>query len=251
MMRILVADDERIIRKGIIAIINSAQRDWEVIGEASDGIDVLHLLEQEIPDALITDIRMAQMNGIDLAKLIRKQNPELCIIVISGYANFNFAKEAIGFNAVDYLLKPIDPEDLIKALKKAECILKKREAAERQGNGALFSEQNSRYRKIIQEAVRYITMHYQSNLTMTKVARKVNVSPNYFCELFKQETGVNFSEYLTRLRIQKAKNLLQSGDHLKIYEVSQLVGYNDERYFCKIFKKIEGTTPAFFKEEKQ
>ncbi len=250
-MRILVADDERIIRKGIIAIINSAQMDWEVSGEASDGIDVLHLLEQEIPDVLITDIRMAQMNGIDLAKLIRKQNPELSIIVISGYANFNFAKEAIDFNAVDYLLKPIDPEDLIKALKKAQCILKKCETAEQLSNGAISLENDSRYRKIIQEAIRYITMHYQSDLTMTKVAKKVNVSPNYFCELFKQETGVNFSEYLTRLRIQKAKNLLQSGDHLKIYEVSRLVGYNDERYFCKIFKKIEGTTPAFFKEEKQ
>lgn len=102
----------------------------------------------------------------------------------------------------------------------------------------------------IREACRYIQEHYAEELLLSDIAYKIGMNPNYFGQLFKQETGEYFSEYLNRIRIRRAAVLLERSQH-KIYEVAHAVGITDYRHFCKTFKKITGLTPTEYKSKPQ
>lgn len=99
----------------------------------------------------------------------------------------------------------------------------------------------------VRQAVSYIVAHYNKPITIEWVAGKMYVSPRHISRCFRAELGMTFNDCLTKYRITKAETLLADGKH-KIYEVAQLVGYNDSKYFCKLFKKITGKTPQEYKK---
>ncbi len=101
---------------------------------------------------------------------------------------------------------------------------------------------------LVGKARKYITENFMKDITLDDVSRQVDISPYYFSKLFKQETGQNFIEYLTQIRIGKAKELL-SGSQLSIKEICAQAGYADPNYFSRIFKKQEGITPREFREK--
>ena len=103
-----------------------------------------------------------------------------------------------------------------------------------------------RLSNIVTNAKVFINSNFNKDLTLEDVSKEVNLSPHYFSKFFKEETGENFIDYLTSLRIQKAKDFLESGQY-SIKEVSYKVGYNDPNYFSRIFKKITGYTPTDYK----
>lgn len=274
-MKILIADDEKIIRTGIKTLIERAGRNWTVTGEAINGVKALELMKISAPDVIITDIRMPEMDGIELVRQLRLNYPEVLTIVISGYAEFQYAKEAIKYGAIDYILKPTKLEDLINALSKAEEVISNRILASRKekklieeleelrsrmkAEGLLDnssapeqidSENKQQRRKIIDLALGFINSNYAGDLTLKKIAEVVYMNPNYLCDLFKQETGTFFSDYLTKVRIEKAKELLSTRMELKSYEVADLVGYKDARYFSQVFKRYIGVSPSEFRDGK-
>ena len=99
----------------------------------------------------------------------------------------------------------------------------------------------------VTKAKNYIQEHYGFDISLDDVSREVNISPYYFSKLFKEESGENFIEYLTRTRIEKAKELLREGN-LSIKEISSLVGYADPNYFSRLFKKQTEMTPREYRE---
>ena len=99
----------------------------------------------------------------------------------------------------------------------------------------------------VTQAKNYIQEHYGFDISLDDVSREVNISPYYFSKLFKEESGENFIEYLTRTRIEKAKELLREGN-LSIKEISSLVGYADPNYFSRLFKKQTEMTPREYRE---
>ncbi len=104
------------------------------------------------------------------------------------------------------------------------------------------------YISSVEKAKAYITESYNKDISLDDVSREVDISPYYFSKLFKEETGENFIEYLTGIRIEKAKQLL-AGSGLSMKEICAEVGYSDPNYFSRIFKKNVGVTPTEFKEE--
>ena len=102
--------------------------------------------------------------------------------------------------------------------------------------------------KIILSAVKYINDHYNENISLTDVANAIHISKNYLCDLFKKEMNVTFIDYVTNLRIEKAKYLLSHSDK-KMYEISEEVGYNDYAYFSQIFKRHTGTTLSAYRKQ--
>ncbi len=102
-----------------------------------------------------------------------------------------------------------------------------------------------RYSRKVREAMAYIREHYTEDVGLNETAASLDVSPIYLSHLFKKEAEITFSAYITRLRIEKAKELLRQGDR-KIYEISELVGYQTVQYFTKVFKKETGKTPGEF-----
>ena len=101
-------------------------------------------------------------------------------------------------------------------------------------------------KKIVRDALNYIREHYNENISLTEVSENINISKNYLCDIFKKELNVTFINYVTSLRIEKAKELLVSTD-MKMYEISAAVGYNDYAYFSQIFKRQTGTTLSAYR----
>ena len=118
MLKIFLAEDEVIVRETIKRMIPWEDLGFELVGEAADGEMALPLLLRQKPDLLITDIKMPFMDGLTLAKVAKKEIPGLKVVILSGYDDFNYAKQAINIGVEDYLLKPIDEEELNRTLKK-------------------------------------------------------------------------------------------------------------------------------------
>lgn len=99
----------------------------------------------------------------------------------------------------------------------------------------------------MEKAKEYIRENFQKDLTLDEVSKVVDISPYYFSKLFKQETGENFIEYLTKVRMKNAEELLKDSDY-SIKEICVASGYSDPNYFSRIFKKYEGVTPSEYRE---
>ena len=118
MLKVFLAEDEFVVREGIKNNINWAEHGYEFCGEASDGELAFPMIQRLKPDIVITDIKMPFMDGLELSRLIKKELPQTEIIILSGYAEFDYAKEAIRLGVAHYLTKPISGDDLIKEIDK-------------------------------------------------------------------------------------------------------------------------------------
>ena len=111
----------------------------------------------------------------------------------------------------------------------------------------LFSFADAKHANLLHRCVQYISEHYSEPITLTQMAEEVYLTPSYLCRVFKKETGLTFNEYLNRVRINKAKELLRNRD-LRLTDISLMVGYEDQSYFTKVFKRLTGTLPRAYRE---
>jgi two-component system response regulator YesN len=118
MYKVLIVDDEPRVRRGLSSLIPKLDSDWSVIGEAKNGYEALEAVKKELPDLVITDIRMPQMNGLDLLSHL-KEYP-VHVVILSGYGYFEYAQTAVKYGAFDYLLKPLKPEDIESVLNRVK-----------------------------------------------------------------------------------------------------------------------------------
>ena len=125
MLKVFLVEDEVVMRNGIKNNIPWEQEGFEFVGEASDGELAYPLIKREKPDILITDIRMPFMDGLELSRLVKKELPQIKIIILSGYNEFDYAKTAISIGVTDYLLKPISSAKLLEAVKKVGDMIEK------------------------------------------------------------------------------------------------------------------------------
>ena len=144
MVKVFLVEDEVVMRNGIKNNIPWEQEGFEFAGEASDGELAYPLIKKEKPDILITDIRMPFMDGLELSRLVKKELPQIKIIILSGYNEFDYAKTAINIGVTDYLLKPISSAKLLEAVKKVADMIEKE-----QDNARLIK----RYEKEMEENI--------------------------------------------------------------------------------------------------
>ncbi len=239
-MNIIIVDDEHIIRQAVLRVIeDSAQPNWRVVAACGTAREAVAALQANDVNVVISDIKMPGMDGIELLKYISLNKPGVAVIFLTGYDDFAYAQNAIRYKAMDYILKPMNPKYLISILMACQDQLN----AENQ-------DADNRYTRIINDSIAYIKENYSKNLTLVSMGEHFHLNPQYFSELFKKETGVNYIDYLTNHRINKAKQLIKETPHFKIYEISSLVGYENPKYFCKLFKKICGVTPQDYKSNR-
>ncbi|MCF0134566.1 MAG: response regulator [Blautia sp.] len=377
MIKVFLVEDEVVMRNGIKNNIPWEKEGFEFVGEASDGELAYPLIKREKPDILITDIKMPFMDGLELSRLVKKELPQIKILILSGYNEFEYAQSAINIGVTDYLLKPIGSAKLLEAVKRiAEIIEVEREqerileryqkeisdvrrmrgtageeidvrdlhskkseqeqvekflkngtieeisdfvekyfarVGEKNYQSLLFRQyivmdlfvvvtdflQNlgieneelpedvrdigttltqiaalqemkcwlkhlfteamrlrdcrsmKRYDALLEEAKAFIQQNYQKDeMSLQTVAAQVNVSPSYFSAIFSAETGQTFIEYLTSVRLEKAKELLMCSS-LRTSEIGYEVGYKDSHYFSYIFKKVVGCSPKEYKNRRK
>jgi len=363
MYKVFFVDDEASMRAGLRESIDWDNSDFTLAGEAPDGEMALSLMQETMPDILITDVRMPFMDGIELSRTAKKLMPWLKIIILSGHDEFEYAKQAIAIGVEDYLLKPVtsgklmeilgevavkideerrgNVEKLISGMQdlsaiglipfagfdKLPMIEKMRYAAKPEAPGIVddylasfdstsiasfiflyyffmdillssskiieefggdskkvLSEYSdigsllnadtsidnikalltsilekvisfrdeaagSKYRDVIIKAREYIMEHFaEKDISLHSVAKEVNISPNHFSTIFRQETGEAFIGYITRIRLEQAKTLLKT-TQMRTSDVGYEVGYNDTNYFSYVFKKHTGMTPKEFRSK--
>ncbi|SDC37757.1 two component transcriptional regulator, AraC family [Pelagirhabdus alkalitolerans] len=249
--KILIVDDEPRTREGLKRTLDKyseGQFNIMTLGNAHDAID---FLQQQTVHLLITDIRMPKMTGLSLLNVLKEQEIEPMVIVISAYSEFSYAQEALQLGVTDYLLKPIGKQKLVEsveaALEKQEEQNKSKFMAKMVDDDLININAESSYSRSIKEAVHYIDEYYDEELTLKEVAHHVHLNPSYLSTLFKEEIQLSFTEYLTRVRLQHAKQLLLTTDK-NVTEIAETVGYNTPKYFNKVFKEQENMTPSAYRK---
>lgn len=348
MYRLVVIDDEYLVVEGIKAMIARQKLQYEVVGWAYDGIHGLEVVQKHKPDLVITDIRIPGLDGLSLIEAAKETCPDTAFVVISGYAEFEYARCALSMGVKGYIDKPIsiakleevlqrverdcfsareeslalqesraghkrlkklfeasvaamaggdagelkkhmetaleelsrlyeEPEDFRREVYKWLCvqsdILVERQPLVSRDTLISYQEMERKNTKqeiweyaknIITDIARYIEVdktgsshatilellafideHYNEDIGLNELSERVGMSTAYLSALFKTKVGTSYVKYLTDLRIKHAKKLLRDGH--KVNETSELVGYNNYRYFCDIFKKHVGQTPNEYK----
>lgn len=252
MLRMMIVDDEKIIRDGISTII-----DWESYGitiacVCKDGLEAYDMIIDEYPDIIITDIKMPGLDGLSLINRAQTINKKIKFIILSGYSEFELAREAMLYGVRNYLLKPCNENQLIEAVHMVQQeILSEQKDDYSDSNSTLSIDKSNEYKDIIKQTIKYSEENLSNpQLTLKWLAENyLFMNVDYISRTFLKETGEKYSAFLNRLRMEKAKELiLQVGDD-HIYLVAEQVGCgNNPQYFSQIFKKCYGITPSQYRD---
>ena len=238
-LRVLLVDDEIMIREGFKRLFDWTAHDCEVVGEAADGMEALSKIDALCPDIVIMDINIPIMNGLKVIQLSRIKHPETACVIVSGYDDFSYCREALRLQITDYILKPVNYDEFGSCIDSLKISLFER--------GVTHSESPMEDRPINQ-LTRYLQKHLAEEISLSVLADEFHLSAQYISQLFKSEIGVNFLTYLTNIRMENAKKLLLATS-LPISEISERSGYGDYRVFTKAFKKSEGVTPSQYRRD--
>jgi two-component system response regulator YesN len=252
MYNLLVADDESESRNTLCNCFPWVKLDFQVVAQANNGAEALQLSRDLPVDVILCDIKMPLLSGIDLAQELSNQKTKPVIIFLSGYRDFEFAQKAISFGVRYYLVKPARYEEIMSLFQRLKQELDARTiAADAAANPDYHTKNldNSTFqKKIIQMVQKYIQENFKS-ATLDGVSKLVHLNSSYLSQLFKQKTGANFSDYLLKVKMTKAAELLLDYK-LKTYTVSELVGYTNPKNFARTFKNYYGVNPREYRYAK-
>ncbi|PLT44709.1 Two-component response regulator yesN [Paenibacillus pasadenensis] len=250
-LTVLIVDDEPRTRQGLAKTLEGwAEGRFEILS-AENGDEALELAAERPIHLLLTDIRMPEMNGLELIRAIKERGSDPVSVLLSGYSEFDYAQEGIRLGVVNYLLKPVTRAKLLEAAEQAlEIALERRRlgAMERIVDLGLaeLKEEDRLVPQPVQDAIRFIEDNVRTPLTLREVAEHVHLNPSYFSSLFKDKTGMTFSQFVARSKLQAAKKLLYSTG-LPVGEIAEQVGYQTAKYFITLFKDYEGMTPSQYR----
>ena len=247
MYKVVVVEDERLVRQGIVMETEWARIDCVVVGEAENGEEGYEIIKKYSPDLVITDIRMPKMTGQEMMEKLKGEEILPYVIFLTAYDDFAYAQQAIRLNTVDYLLKPFKDgqlEETVRTLLE-HSIRQRGEQNEKTPELQLKKGDKSKY---IVDAMAYIDANYANpDLSVKAVAESLRISEGHLSHLFRKETNFTVMTYVTNCRIRAAKNLLKDYTY-KVYEVAEMVGYRDITYFGMTFKKYVEVTPSEYQD---
>lgn len=276
MYKVIIVDDEPIIVEGLQKGIEWEKWNCEIVGTGSSGMEGLELVKKLEPDILISDISMANMDGLAMVAAIKSEHPNVEVCLLTGFRNFEYAQQAIKLGVTRFLLKPSKIDELEEAI---DAMIKNLQSKGKTGESDLdniwdcqnsdekylyntfikerlnqheddskirFNDANS---YIIKKAIIYMYNNYVQKLSLLDVADHCYISSWHLSKLLNQYTGKGFFEIVNRIRIDKAKELLK-GSTAKIQEISDMVGFQDVTLFSRIFKNYEGISPKDYRNSK-
>ena len=276
MYKVIIVDDEPIIVEGLQKGIEWEKWNCEIVGTGSSGMEGLELVKKLEPDILISDISMANMDGLAMVAAIKSEHPNVEVCLLTGFRNFEYAQQAIKLGVTRFLLKPSKIDELEEAI---DAMIKNLQSKGKTGESGLdniwdcqnsdekylyntfikerlnqhdddskirFNDANS---YIIKKAIIYMYNNYVQKLSLLDVADHCYISSWHLSKLLNQYTGKGFFEIVNRIRIDKAKELLK-GSTAKIQEISDIVGFQDVTHFSRIFKNYEGISPKDYRNTK-
>lgn len=250
-MRVLIVDDEQLVCDGMCAILGSV-KDAELEVKAAGSVArAKELIRDFPPDLVVSDIEMPGANGLEFVEHVKEHYPHTRILVLSGHDDFRYVHTAFMLHVDDYLLKPVDIvkfKDMVRRFyldleggKRAEEI----EAVYR----SYFPEaEQEGLSPKLREMMDYIRKNFSRDISLKKLADVFGCSETFICNLFRQETGKTFLEFVNQVRLRYAFRALISDAHRSVHRIALDLGYSSERQFFRVFKSKTGVTPTQLRE---
>ena len=241
-INVIVVEDEKRIAKNIAKLIEQTNSHYKVLEIFHNGEDAWDYIQKQPPQVVFTDISMPVMDGIELVNRIHESMSFIRCVILSGYADFTYARSAIRYGVEDYLLKPINPTELQEALTRIEMSL----LAQKEDILPSSAEENYKPEEIVILIKEYVQKHYASDISLAVLADNLGFSSSYLTKVFSKLEGTTPSKYIRDYRMGIAKQLLSEPD-ASINAVSLAVGYPDPFHFSKTFKQTFGVSPSEYK----
>lgn len=235
MYQTLFVDDDRFLVQSMNRIL-----DWQGYGfndplAAGNVTEAIRILKSQKVDLLITDIEMPGNTGFDLADYVLENHLDITCCLLTSYARFDYAQKAVKLHTFDYLLKPLQKEELVSLLLKFK---------------SQFETQKTpveKYSPLVEQTIAYVRTNLKESISRETITNELHISEGHISHLFKKETGMSLTEYITNMRINKAKELLKDTND-SIAEICEQIGYNYQAYFTKIFKEKTGMSPMQYRK---
>lgn len=247
MYKVVIIDDEPIIVEGLTRSIHWEEYNCRVVATAGSGKEGLELFEKVRPDIVFSDIRMPHMDGLSMIAAAKSQYPNMEIAILTGFQDFDYARQAIRLGVTRFLVKPSKMDELQEAV---EAMVKNLQAKgyfdtmsdtveEQAASGEPAQEPEEASSFLVNNALKYMEEHYREKLKLQDVADQVYVSQWHLSKLLNRYKEQSFSDILNNIRIEKAKELLKDPS-LRIGDIADMVGFLDMAHFSRVFKKQTG-----------
>lgn len=249
MLKVLIADDEVIECRYLTGLFNKHQDRFVVAGEAHNGIEVVKLADKLTPDIIIMDISMPLLNGLDSACRIKKSHPDICILLNTAYAEFEFARRAVDYNLDAYLLKPAGEEEILRII---DACLERRAVREEAASGHVKcadAVSQGSPKSAVTEVTRYIDENSHLPVTLNELADLVHFSPTYLSRIFHQQQGMTIKCYINKKRLENARFLLRNSD-TSINQIAVQCGFQNISHFNRLFRQNTGSSPLEYRNLK-
>lgn len=257
MYRLVVIDTDDRALNCITRSIDWNALGFDVVATFSDGEEALDYLKCMPADAVLLPAELPETTGMDVAEFIH-QNLSGCAVVMMGTdRDFGLMKRAMQCGVYDYILKPVDPEELRGSLemlrekldraKQASARYSKRKHKQASDQSGKQYKEHHGSAALVRQATAYIDQHILEGVSLDKVSEYVHISSSHLIRVFKKETGYTYLEYVTRKKMELAADFLAKGD-LKVYEVSERLGYRSTRHFSALFLRQFGYYPSEYAE---
>ncbi|MCI8800020.1 MAG: response regulator [Lachnospiraceae bacterium] len=236
MYRLGIADDEPKIVTGLREFYPWEDMGFTICVQARNGQELWEYMQNNHLDVVLTDISMPVMSGIELAQKLA--GTSTVIVFLSGYADFQYARQALHYNVYDYILKPVKYQELLDVFHKIRGIL---DMARSDAPSAPVC-----YYQTIVDKVNQSILEDLPGASLKSAAAKVRLSPGYLSSLYKQQTGQNLSQFILEAKMNCAGKMLSDGV-LKVYQIAEKLGYEDPKNFTRAFRSFYGCSPREYK----
>lgn len=258
-MKAILVDDEAVAAAAMKRRIKWDKYGIEEVFSAESMRQAIQVMEGNRIDLMLCDVEMPGGNGLELYEWVRTYSPETECIFVSCHPEYEYVRKALTMGSMDYVLKPVDYEEMDKILMEAADRIRQRN----HHHDTVLNDPGQK-EKIIQkelpesdpevqsdavkDAIRYISEHLSQNMSIRDIADYAHLNPQYFMRLFKKETSKSVLEYITESRLTFAKKMLRQ-TNLPITEVALSAGYDNFSYFSKLFRRNEGMSPSEYRKK--
>lgn len=240
MYKLIIIDDEEKIADGMSKLFPWSNIGFEVVASFTSARKALEFMQSNQVDVVLSDIEMPDINGVELSKTLM-DNTQIKTVLFSSYDNFEYLRAAIHNKVVDYLIKPIEYSALLECFQRVKTELDER-------NNAQEEKPRSYYENIVFEVKAYLNEAYQ-DASLERAAERVNLSPTYLSKIYKEKSGVSFSDTLLNIRMEKACEML-SDIRFKSYDIAYYIGYDNPKNFSRAFKAYYHVSPSEYRKTK-
>lgn len=245
MYRLIVVDDDADAVNNIAKDFPWEQSGFTLVDTFRNGESALAWLKMHTVDLILCDIKMARMNGIELARQMQQAHRKEKLVFISGFKDFDYAQKALEYGVFRYCIKPVTFSEMQKTIRAIRETIERERGVHLSAGGPRHSEANGRSIADVRiERIRCYVQNHYAGVTLRQIAEFMQMNTTYLSYYFKDKTGQRLFDYITEVRLNAGLEILKTDSYLNVAEVAQRVGYTNAISFSRSFKKQFGVSPS-------